>query len=232
MRAASARNGRFGFTLLELLVVIVIIMVLASLLLPAVMRSKEYARRVVCASNLRQVGYGCHLYAQDWHTYFPWHYPAIATDLKQLSDASGNFNTGLGLLYPKYLDNPRVYFCPSEKQYTFEEYFPNGSTYYGNYDFYGSKMSGGGPTYEREKSTRNEGKALAADVEVSWGTTFIQPPATDPSRLTAVHRGEGHNVLHIGGDVCWYSIDKTRDKITVFWGGPGAEPYWAAVDRD
>ncbi len=56
---------RHGFTLIELLVVISILALLVSLLLPALGRAREQARRVVCAGNLRQVGMGLVVYAQD-----------------------------------------------------------------------------------------------------------------------------------------------------------------------
>ncbi len=59
------RQQKSGFTLVELLVVIAIIAVLAALLLPALARAKQRAKALQCASNLKQLGIGCSLYALD-----------------------------------------------------------------------------------------------------------------------------------------------------------------------
>ncbi len=54
-----------GFTLFETLVVASIILVIIGLLFPTIRRAREFARRIHCMNNLRQIGIALHLYAND-----------------------------------------------------------------------------------------------------------------------------------------------------------------------
>jgi prepilin-type N-terminal cleavage/methylation domain-containing protein len=116
-QAHAARDGRPGFTLVELLVVIGIIAVLVAMLMPTLSRSREAARRVVCLSNLRQVHTAFHFYALANHDRVPIGYRTASKQFNSMvfSSTAGNRWVLFGLLYSSGLINePRILFCPSE----------------------------------------------------------------------------------------------------------------------
>ena len=65
------KNGTAAFTLLELLVVVAIIAILASMLLPALAKAKTSGKKAVCNSNMRQMGIAVLLYVSDNESKFP-----------------------------------------------------------------------------------------------------------------------------------------------------------------
>jgi len=89
------RRSTKGFTLVELLVVIGIIALLISILLPSLNRAREQANRIKCASNLRQIGYGIQLYANENNGNYPRTYynPASAQSRSDGYGGQGNSST-------------------------------------------------------------------------------------------------------------------------------------------
>src|SRR2546428_7055140 len=66
------RTRKRAFTLIELLVVIAIIAILAAILFPVFAQARDRARMSACVSNMRQIGSGLMMYAQDYDETFPY----------------------------------------------------------------------------------------------------------------------------------------------------------------
>ena len=112
--------GRSGFTLLELLVVIALLALLASLLFPAFQEGQAAARRTRCSANLRQIGLATQLYWDD-HEGLAFRYRRAQTNggqiywfgwLERGPEGDRDFDPTQGALYP-YLNGRGVEVCPS-----------------------------------------------------------------------------------------------------------------------
>jgi prepilin-type N-terminal cleavage/methylation domain-containing protein/prepilin-type processing-associated H-X9-DG protein len=115
---AGTHGARQGFTLIELLVVIAIIAILASLLLPALAKAKESAKRITCVNDLRQLGMSVVMYADEHEGYYPkrggaWEADIPAAKTALAKQAGGNSNYWPLQLQPYYVET-KVLYCPSD----------------------------------------------------------------------------------------------------------------------
>lgn len=105
----TARRSRTDLLIIELVVVIV---VLAAILIPAIARGREQRRRISCQGNLKQVSLAFKMYAQDWDGIYPPKKRVLAPD-----DPSGDrydlVPEGLSI-YPEYLTDLKILVCPSD----------------------------------------------------------------------------------------------------------------------
>lgn len=131
----SARDR--AFTLTDILVSLSVIAVLISLLLPSLSMVRESTRRLICSSNIRQVGLGLMMFADDHEGKMPGTGFVPEKGVAVRSGSSQAQNTmiarvadfdvhwdGLGYLYQhEYIDAPGVFYCPSHHgEHAFKRY--------------------------------------------------------------------------------------------------------------
>lgn len=244
--AAASRAGARGFTLVDVLVSMAVISILIAVLLPSISRVRESAERVICGSNLRQVGMGVHMFAEDSKDVMP---PSVflpGSSRNSAARSSGDEGSpermdivrtsrdefaprewgdwdGLGLLYADgYLSASKVFYCPSHSgSHSFERYTSAWGEEAGeivsNYQFRGQGPEGNRRLYEIEPSV-----AIVSDMLRSYAD---------------LNHRRGFNVLKAGLSVNWIEDEQEQiAEILLRTAGDGdgadqsVEDAWSRLD--
>ena len=183
------KPARHAFSLVDVLVTIAVISLLIGLMMPTLAGVRDATRKVVCSSNIRQLGIGLHMYTSDWKGVLPdsvYSSKRVADPAAQPSsmmslrlDAVNSWD-GLGKMFPAYIGASGAFYCVAHTgnhrldQYT-NEWNGNPGLVYSNYQYRSLPGQTRIDQIQNNRALVADGLATQADFNHKVGANVLLP---------------------------------------------------------